>query len=403
MKFIRLYIPLLLFIMMGAWSCTNSDVEETFIVTRSDFKKSIVETGELESLNSYIINMRQYGSRWYRYKIVGMVDHGSVLQVGDSIIQIDASQIEKYIIDQEDAYEKQQASLNKLRVQQEINRGEQKANYDNELAAYTLKKLELESYSFESELKQKIKSLEFKQSEIRLEKCKRQMELNDVVERNSLKIENIRLKQIKERIEEHRAVLPEMTIRTPIPGIFQANWNRRSRNFVQIGDELFIGRGIAKVPDLEWMKVTTTVNETDISKIKLNQKVVVRLDALPEVAFEAEVMKVASLCHSDYNNSKKKVFDVEIRCLSSDLRLKPGMTVSCEFMLNEYTDALVVPRTMIHAEDDELFIFKKQKFSSTKLPIKLLASNDQFAVVEGSLEEGDQLLIINENISTQTK
>jgi HlyD family secretion protein len=33
-------------------------------------------------------------------------------------------------------------------------------------------------------------------------------------------------------------------------------------------------------------------------------------------------------------NSRQKVFDVEVNVLKSDARLKPGMTVSCEFIQN---------------------------------------------------------------------
>jgi hypothetical protein len=56
------------------------------------------------------------------------------------------------------------------------------------------------------------------------------------------------------------------------------------------------------------------------------------LDALPKVAFEGEVIYIGKLCRPKERNSRQKVFDVEVKILKPDDRLKPGMTVSCEFL-----------------------------------------------------------------------
>ena len=58
----------------------------------------------------------------------------------------------------------------------------------------------------------------------------------------------------------------------------------------------------------------------------------VRLDALPKVAFDGKVTYIGKLCRQKERNSRQKVFDVEVEILKPDERLKPGMTVSCEFL-----------------------------------------------------------------------
>jgi hypothetical protein len=82
------------------------------------------------------------------------------------------------------------------------------------------------------------------------------------------------------------------------------------------------------------MKVNTFINENDFLKISLGQKVAVRLDAMSSVIFDGEISYIGKLCH--WNNGNKKtrqnVFDVEVRILEPDVRLKPGMTVSCEYL-----------------------------------------------------------------------
>jgi hypothetical protein len=89
---------------------------------------------------------------------------------------------------------------------------------------------------------------------------------------------------------------------------------------------------MGNVPELKWMKVVTFINENDFLKLQVGQSVIVRLDALPEIKFKGEVSYVGKLCRLREPNSKQKGFDVEVRLLESDERLKPGMTVSCEFL-----------------------------------------------------------------------
>ena len=75
------------------------------------------------------------------------------------------------------------------------------------------------------------------------------------------------------------------------------------------------------------------VNEIDFLKIHVGQKVAVRLDAMHDVVFDGEISYIGKLCHQKWGSDlKQMVFDVEVKLLVSDERLRPGMTVSCEFL-----------------------------------------------------------------------
>jgi multidrug resistance efflux pump len=95
-----------------------------------------------------------------------------------------------------------------------------------------------------------------------------------------------------------------------------------------------LGYPLGNVPELKWMRVNTFINENDFRKLQVGQKVIVRLDALPEVKFNGSVAYIGKLCRQKEQNSRQKGFDVEVKMIDSDERLKPGMTVSCEFLKN---------------------------------------------------------------------
>jgi multidrug efflux pump subunit AcrA (membrane-fusion protein) len=324
-------LPLILLIALVFVSCKQGTPDEN-ISKKGPEGNRIVETGELAAVNSRSFVMQRYGRHWYSMKITGILNHGAEVKAGDSIIQLDPTEVNKYILDRESQLETQLAVLEKLHVDQQNRQQELDSRLKTETATFDLKKLELQASQFETERLRKIKELEFKQAQISLNKIKSQIEHNRKIASYTLKIERIKKQRLEEEIRTAKQILPSLTLRTPISGIFQIAWNNRTRSFVKIGDEIHQGNFLGNVPDLTWMKVNTTVNETDFLRVKTGQQVIVRLDALPDVKFEGEVAFVGKLCRPKSENSRQKVFEVEVNILKPDNRLKPGMTVSCEFI-----------------------------------------------------------------------
>ena len=328
----RYRIVFLLLLTLIVVSCADSG-NESDTEAKGNIKR-IVETGELAAIKSHTFTIQRYGRRWNNFKIIGILKHGTRVEEGDSVIQLDPTEIQKYIIDRQGDLENQLASLEKLQVDQSNRRNDLESRMKNEVATFELRKLELEAARFESDRIRKIKELEFDQAKIAFDRAKRQYDLNLIREKNDLKIQKIRVEQLRSDLENANSILPELTLRTPISGIFQISRNRRTREMLKVGDELYQGNSIGSVPDLTWMKVVTTVNELDFMKLSISQKVNVRLDAMPEVVFKGEVAYIGKLCRLKDEKSKQKVFDVEVNLLKPDERLKPGMTVSCEFIID---------------------------------------------------------------------
>ena len=328
------YSLLIVFVILFISITCSRDAESAADKVRASDGSTIVETGELAAINSKSFVIPRYGRRWYQMKIIGLLNHGEIVKKGDSIAQLDPSDINKFILEQESNLETQLAALEKLYVEQENREQENESRIRNELASFDLKKIELEATRFESDRTRQVKQLEFNQAVINLEKEKRIYELNKTINANNLKIQEIRVEQIKKEMEDAKNLIPALTLRTPVSGVFQieTNWQSANRSFYRIGDNIYAGNNLANVPELEFMKVNTQVNETDFLKIAVGQKVAVRLDALPKVMFEGEVSYIGKLCRLKDQKSRQRVFDVEVRIVEPDERLKPGMTVSCEFL-----------------------------------------------------------------------
>jgi HlyD family secretion protein len=372
-------------------SC-NGTTEDTCKIEKGTFSQTIIETGELAAVDTRTFVLPRYGDYWYEMKIIGLLDHGSEVKAGDSIIQLDPTEIKKFIIELESQKETEEANLQKLLVNQSNRRNEIDTNLKNAQASFNLKKLAMEFNRFESDQIRKINELGFEQEKIRLAKVKRSIEFNRIIESNDLIIQKIRIKQIKRQLQGAYDVLPKLTIRTPISGIFQIGRNRRSRVLLKLGDEIYQGANMGNVPNLTWMKVNTIVNEYDYLKLQKGQKVIVRLDAMPNVSYKGEISVIEKLCYLKNTKSRQKVFDVQVRLLNSDVRLKPGMTVSCEYYCNEIKNATFVPISCIDSTEAGNFIYLKK--GNSYLPTKVITgpANNTHIIIKGDFKKG-QLLI----------
>jgi HlyD family secretion protein len=75
----------------------------------------------------------------------------------------------------------------------------------------------------------------------------------------------------------------------------------------------------------------------------------------------------------------------------SDARLKPGMTVSCEYITYEGGNETYVPNTCILEENKHFYLFVRKRGKFRKTEVKTGYSNNTYTIVTGELKPGETL------------
>lgn len=369
-----------------------------YSVMKGPFRQSVIETGELQAVNAFFLSMPRinyiYG---YNFKIIGLAEHGKNVNKGDIVVKVDPASVQKYIIERGESLENEIASANKLKAQLTNNLQELKAQLRNEQASYDIKKLEVERSSFESASIRKVIELEFRQAEIRLNKIKRNLELRPKLDSLDFRIQQIKVIQKENEVKAAQETLTRLVVTSPLDGIFVVEENWRTGQTIKVGDEVYLGAPVAKIPDIRTMKVKGMVMENDISKIKSGLNVIIRLDALPSVPFHGKINSVSRVC---IKKDEKQIFLTEVMISESDLRLKPGMTVSCEYITYEGMDEMYVPTNCLLEENKHFYLFVKKRGKIRKTEVKTGPSNNISTIVSGDLRPG-QGLELPENILTR--
>lgn len=394
----RLLICLLKTVLCIVTISCNSDQAGRYSVMKGHFIQSVIETGELQAVNASFLTMPRINYTYgYNFKIIGLAEHGNFVHKGDSVIIVDPSSVQKYIIERSASLENEIASTNKLRAQITNNLQDLKSQYKNEKASYDIKKLGLERSGFEAVSIRRVIELEFRQAEIKLKKIERNLKLKPKLDSLDLEIQQIRVIQKKNELKAAEETLSKLIVTSPLDGIFVVEENWRTGQMTRLGDEVYLGAPIARIPDIRSMMVKGFVMENDISKIKPGLKTIVRLDALPSVPFTGTISNIGRVC---IKKDDKKIFPAEVLISESDQRLKPGMTVSCEYITYESENDIYVPNNCILEENKHFYIFIRKRGKLRKTEVKTGPSNNMFTIVSGDLTPG-QALELPENILTR--
>jgi len=161
----------------------------------------------------------------------------------------------------------------------------------------------------------------------------------------------------------------------------------------------FQGQDLMYLPDVSSMLVDTEVGEIDLAKVRVGETAAVMLDAYPGVQFKGEVVTVANLAKRKVNRTSgkqtgAKVFDVTVRVVANDPRLKPGLSATVEILCNQYPEALTVPLEAVFYDENEKPIVYVRKHGKVEArEVEFSDSNERLAVVKKNLEFNDEVLL----------
>jgi multidrug efflux pump subunit AcrA (membrane-fusion protein) len=154
------------------------------------------------------------------------------------------------------------------------------------------------------------------------------------------------------------------------------------------------------IADLALMEVALDVNEVDAPRIAVGQMAVLSFDALPDLAIEATVTRVSTLPNEGAASAGLApggivvTYPVTLELKQDDPKLKPGMSVSARITVGEIANALLVNALAIEDNDGSTVVYVQEPSGEVVLvKVNVIASSPSQVVVEGSLAEGEQVLI----------
>ncbi len=136
--------------------------------------------------------------------------------------------------------------------------------------------------------------------------------------------------------------------------------------------------------------VAVNLNEVDVSKIKIGQKVTLTADNLPDKTFTG---KVATIDKTGIVTSNVVSYAVNIRLDNQAFDLLSNMTVSVQIMTNVKTDVVLVPSSSVQTANNQSTVQVMKDGKPTTVTVEVGLSNDSQTEITSGLNEGDEVVI----------
>ena len=305
----------------------------SFPVQEGEFAITLIlKNGELEAVKDLqIVSPRVDG----RLKITHLFPEGDIVEVGDLVIEFERADFEKRVTEAEQALEAAKAELTQTDANQSVEVARQKSDIENNKAQLRLAELQVERMKFEADLARREAELKARQSELSLEQALKKLAGQKIVNEAERMKADLEVSQKQRNVEKARKDLDALTIYAEEPGlvVYGKIWKGSRPEKIRVGDEPWGGQSLITLPDLSSMQVKTFVNEVDVDKLEVDQKVTIKLDALPDPTFHGSITSIASLGHEKEGDKNVKVFDVVVKIDEEDKRLKPGMSATATVVI----------------------------------------------------------------------
>lgn len=207
--------------------------------------------------------------------------------------------------------------------------------------------------------------------------------------------------EIEQRIENARVVSPlEGVILTPVQRDEDMPTEVQRGSFVKQDQVLFT------IANLAGFLIRARVDEVEIPKLRLNQKVTITGDAFENITLEGVISWISSQAEKDtssyYSSEEASLFPVTIAVnkLTAEQKqhLRLGMSTKMSVILAEKPKAILIPFNAVTTKEKKTWVTKINQKTGQPDQVEVktgLTTVDAIEILEG-LKAGDELVVNDE-------
>jgi len=256
--------------------------------------------------------------------------------------------------------------------------------------------------------------LTLKSNLLQIETTKNSLEnLEKDIENQKINIETLKLnlEQKEKDLFHTKEKLKDYEIRAKISGEITD-----LSDTIKKGDQVSPSTVLGKITTKEKI-IKISLNEIDAAKIKIGQKAILTFDAVPELTLTGKVIEIDKVGTVSQGVTS---YGIKISLDTDDERIKTGMSVNAEIIVEAKVDVLTLPNSAIKSEGNLRYvqlieapeeIKKKLKIGTAvtlpkevkikNQPVEVGISNDTMSEIFSGVSEGD--IVISSRITQQTQ
>ncbi|HEY6971657.1 MAG TPA: efflux RND transporter periplasmic adaptor subunit [Candidatus Angelobacter sp.] len=332
-------------------------------VQRGEFVDNIPVRGNIKALRSIQLAAPSIAGD---LQIVKLAPMGSMVKKGDVVVQFDTTTLQATLDQKRSELKSAEADIEHSRAEARLTREQQatdllQGRYDVDRAKLDTSKQEILSEIDGAETKLKLADAEQKLKELQQKdgstRDSTQADIDAKIYKREKSLFDVRLAERQ---------LASLTLRAPADGMVTIMPNQRARNWTQggttpdfkEGDRAWSGAVIAQLPDMNTVRVSARVDESDRGRLKPNQTATVRIDAIADKEFPAQIAEISPLAKLDYSSWPfTKNFDIALQIPDTDSRIRPGLSASARIAVEKIPDSILVPMEAVFEKNGRSVVY----------------------------------------------
>jgi membrane fusion protein, multidrug efflux system len=225
-------------------------------------------------------------------------------------------------------------------------------------------------------------------AQLTLERARRLIAQN-VIAQSDFEAAEAEWKQASAQVDNLRALIAKKVVRAPFGG-------KLGIRRVSLGDFLAKGSPVVSLQSLDPVYVEFSVPQQRLGELTEGLRVVAAVDAYPGARFSGEITAVEPNVDAATRNAR-----VQATFMNADERLRPGMFVSVDVLLERSETLPVIPATaVVHApHGDSVFVIEPSNpaegdgvFVVRERPVVLGERRGDFVAVVNGIDDNDRVV-----------
>ena len=365
----------------------------TIIVRRQDY--NIVARAEGALVGLYSVPVTAPRLRSGPMRIAWLAPEGSVVARGETLVRFDDTDATLALEQGENQLATQSHRMENSKQRQagemrQLGMDQQSADLERSYSESQVRKDE--TIFSQWEIRESLMNTDLAES--RLDYLKDREGLQQELGESLLRELNVDKSSVQAEVELAQEALSSLSVKSPAPGVIV--YRKLEFTPPEVGSTVWPGQQIMEISSADRFRAMVALLEADIGRIEEGNQAEVVLSSFPDRTMTGRIESISRVARQFNRKDPRKYFEcsvlIDVDADATDL-LKPGMDLEVSILVEQFTDALVLPRSAVFKDGSRTFVFVPvDKSEYQEQEVQIVSSDHGFQVVEG-LEEGTEVCL----------
>jgi membrane fusion protein (multidrug efflux system) len=286
-------------------------------------------TGTVQAVHFFTVLTPQIGGQGGRVTLTRIIASGTRVKTGDLLAEFDRTQEMDNARDAKAKFDDLSHQVEQRQAQNRADAAKRASDLQSADADLAKAELELKKGPLLSEIDRLKNEVKADAAREHVASLKKSSAFHDQADAAAVRILELQRDRQKVGLDRALSNADKLQIHAPLDGMVALEnvWRNSSMGKAQEGDQLWPGQPLIRLFDPSEMEVRAQVGEPDDAALTPGCRARVRLDAYPDLTFEAHMVSASPVASSALG-SPIKTFSARFRLEKSDPHLLPDLSAA---------------------------------------------------------------------------